>query len=228
MPTGRVFETLKFWRDDETRTGAENMAVDQLLMECVGMHPVLRVYGWSEPTVSFGYFLAQADARASFSADGLTYVRRWTGGGIVDHRIDITYTLAIPRAHALSVARGAESYRVIHQALANALLEMGEAARLSPVDEGGGALACFDNPVAYDITNAAGQKIAGAGQRRTRFGLLHQGSVVTAVSSAKLGQTLTSFLSTDVRQFAPEEVFFEDVASLASDRYATDAWLCKK
>jgi len=224
----RVFETLQFWRDNVARTGEENMAVDQLLMERVGDHPVLRVYGWSEPTVSFGYFLTLADAMATFSDDGLTYVRRWTGGGIVDHRDDMTYTLVIPRGHAIAAARGAESYRVIHRALAEALDKTGEAVRLSPVDKGDGALACFDNPVAYDLTNAAGQKMAGAGQRRTRHGLLHQGSVVAGAEAAELGEHFTSVLSGNVVKFTPGQRFFDDVASLANDRYATEAWLGKK
>ncbi|MBT8038156.1 MAG: hypothetical protein KJO21_11480 [Verrucomicrobiae bacterium] len=228
MLSKRVFDTLEFWRDDVARTGAENMAVDQLLMERMGTHPILRVYGWCEPTVSLGYFLALADARASFPSDDLVYVRRWTGGGIVDHRIDATYTLVIPRGHALSMARGAESYRVIHQALTDTLVELGEVARLTPVSEGAGGLACFDNPVAYDITNDTGQKIAGAGQRRTRYGLLHQGSVVAGDDAVDLGESFSSVLSDDVVEWIPDEMFFEDAGRLARSRYATDAWLHKK
>ena len=117
-----VFESLDVWRDENPRSGAENMALDQLLMERVGKaseRPLLRLYGWSEPTITFGYFLPLSDATDAFSDDRLTYVRRWTGGGVVDHRIDLTYTLMIPRGHALATARGAESYRVIHQAIAD-------------------------------------------------------------------------------------------------------------
>ena len=44
-----VFDILEYWSDITARTGAENMAVDQLLMERVSRHPVLRVYQWSEP-----------------------------------------------------------------------------------------------------------------------------------------------------------------------------------
>lgn len=224
-----MFETLEFWRDEVARTGAENMAIDQLLMERIGVHPILRVYRWSEPALSFGYFLAMADVEALFPPEGdLNYVRRWTGGGIVDHRIDITYTLVIPRTHRLSRARGAESYCVIHKALAASLLQMGESARLTPVDEGDGALACFDNPVAHDVTDAAGQKMAGAGQRRTRHGLLHQGSVVAGAGAVELGEKFTSSLSAEVRPWAPDGRFFQDAACLARDRYATDAWLNKK
>ncbi len=233
MATEHMFEMLEFWRDEVARTGAENMAIDQLLMERIGAHPVLRVYRWSEPTLSFGYFLALADVEALFPADGdLHYVRRWTGGGIVDHRIDITYTLAIPRNHSLSRARGAESYCVIHRALAATLLQMGESARLTSGDEGDGALACFDNPVAYDVTDAAGQKMAGAGQRRTRHGLLHQGSVVAGAGAGAgavgFGEKFTSLLSAEVRPWAPDGRFLGDAACLADDRYATDAWLNKK
>lgn len=226
-----VFDTLEYWRDENARTGPENMAVDQLLMEGVGEHPILRVYQWSEPTISFGYFLALQEAHTAFpsSADSpLTYVRRWTGGGIVDHRIDITYTLVIPRECALSMERGAESYRVIHQALEASLKKLGEDVRLTAVDEGDGGLACFTNPVAYDLTNLQGEKIAGAGQRRTRYGLLHQGSLVSQVSADALGDNLSICLASRITEHTPEASFFSDVKALAVDRYATDEWLTKK
>ncbi len=231
-----VFDHLDFWRDDHARPGAENMAVDQLLMERIGAYPMLRIYRWREPTVTFGYFLTLQDAQDAFpecSTRPLTYVRRWTGGGIVDHRIDVTYTLVIPRSHALSVERGAESYRLIHQALADAFKKLGEHVRITAIDEGDGGLACFTNPVAYDLTNTMGKKLAGAGQRRSRYGLLHQGSLVTGVDAEKLGSELASCLAPNVHNWLPEKYFAkkdfdQDVATLAADRYATDAWLRKK
>jgi len=225
-----VFESLDVWRDPQPRTGAENMAVDQLLLEQVVDRPLLRVYDWSEPTVTFGYFLPLSDATEAFPASDaapLTYVRRWTGGGVVDHRIDLTYTLMVPRAHPLASARGAESYRVIHQALADALNELGENVRLTVVDEGDGGAACFTNPVAYDLTNQAGEKVAGAGQRRTRYGLLHQGSVITSVDGASLVEVLLKKLSENVQVVEPEADLLSAAAALAESRYATEAWLRK-
>lgn len=226
-----VFESLDFWRDEIPRSGSENMAIDQLLMEQIGDRPLLRIYEWSEPTVTFGYFLPLSDATDSFSDRELTYVRRWTGGGVVDHRIDITYTLVIPRGHELATARGAESYRVIHQALADALSLLGEQVRLTVVDEGDGAAACFSNPVAYDLTNMSGGKVAGAGQRRTRYGLLHQGSVIITAAdrdqfAPALARVLSNRASTCV--WAPPLAMLKEARELASERYATDAWLSKK
>jgi len=54
--------------------------------------------------------------------------------------------------------------------------------RLSDGTEVTGSDACFQNPVAHDVVDATGHKIAGAGQRRNRTGMLHQGSVITAKS----------------------------------------------
>ena len=73
--------------------------------------------------------------------------------------------------------RGAESYRIAHAALAQALQAEGIDARLSSGADQTGAALCFQNPVSHDLVDAAGRKLAGAGQRRTRCGLLHQGSV---------------------------------------------------
>lgn len=227
-----VFESLDFWQDKQPRSGAENMAVDQLLMELVGQRPVarplLRIYGWSEPTISFGYFLPLSDATDAFSDDELTYVRRWTGGGVVDHRVDLTYTLMVPRGHELAAARGAESYRVIHQALADALSHLGEKVRLTVVDEGDGGAACFTNPVAYDLTNLSGEKIAGAGQRRTKFGLLHQGSVMTSVEPDAFAGQLVAEFSDQATAWSPDNSLLRNANDLAAERYATAAWLRKK
>ena len=223
-----VFELLDFWRDEIPRTGAENMAFDQLLMEHIGDRPLLRMYEWSEPTVTFGYFLPLSDATNFFPDDELTYIRRWTGGGVVDHRIDITYTLIIPRSHELATARGAESYRIIHQALADTLALLGEQVRLTVVDEGDGSAACFTNPVAYDLTNRAGAKVAGAGQRRTKYGLLHQGSVITLAAMDRFAPALVEVLSDQASEWAPSLAIQNNARRLTTERYAADAWLRKK
>lgn len=220
----RLFDRLDVWYDAQPRSGAENMAVDQLLMEQAGPRPVLRVYHWSGPTVSFGYFLPLSSAVGAFPGPGLTYVRRWTGGGVVDHREDVTYTLAIPSGNEVAAMRGAGSYREIHTVLATALSRLGKDARLAAGGTGSGAAACFANPVAHDITDTSGAKLAGAGQRRNKHGLLHQGSVAAGVGARALFGQLAELLAEKNEPFAPTKNMLEMARDLAESRYATDAW----
>lgn len=225
-----VFENLKYWRDSSSRTAAENMAVDEILMRQVEKDPVLRVYDWAEPSVSFGYFHALKDARAAFpssESSPVGYVRRWTGGGIVDHRNDLTYTLVVPRECELANQRGATSYRLIHQVLKNVLEALGQDAELRGKDAGAGAV-CFESPVAYDLADRHGTKLAGAGQRRTRNGLLHQGSVMAGLSPDSFGQEFAQHLAVKYDSWMNGENFDDQVADLATKRYATAAWLSKK
>ena len=104
------------------------MAVDEWLLETAET-PVLRVYDWWGSGGVSGISAHLAEARAAFP--GVEWVRRWTGGGTVDHRADWTYTLVVPAGERLAGLRGAESYRAIHAALAEALRREGIAARLS-------------------------------------------------------------------------------------------------
>ena len=87
-----VLPQLQLWLDPVQSDGPENMALDQWLAETCDA-PVLRRYRWTPGGGSFGYCVKTADLPAS----GLKWVRRWTGGGIVDHRADWTYTLFVPR-----------------------------------------------------------------------------------------------------------------------------------
>lgn len=169
-----VFEQLNVWIDPVKRPGPEAMAVDEWLLETM-VTPVLRIYGWLGEWGSVGYFGQLTAARAAFPE--LEWVRRWTGGGTVDHRADWSYTVVAPAGTVIAGLRGAESYRILHEALARTLLDEGIDARLSTGADLTGAALCFENPVGHDLIDPAGRKLAGAGQRRTRRGLLHQGSV---------------------------------------------------
>lgn len=151
--------------------------MDQWLLETTH-EPVLRAYRWAGDWISLGYFGRLRDAEFLLhESPELRLVRRPTGGGVVDHRQDRTYTLAIPRTHPLATLRGAESYRAIHAALAEALRGSGLEAELVPGAAAEHSPECFVSPVQWDLVDGAGVKVAGAGQRRTRHGLLHQGSV---------------------------------------------------
>lgn len=223
-----IFSQLRVWHDPVARTGPENMAVDQLLLENVADMPVLRFYQWVRPEVSFGYFESLEEAMDTFGGKGLHYVRRWTGGGIVDHRVDVTYTLVIPREHEVAKMRGAGSYGEIHRAVALALKLNGVECRVIVQNEGGGESACFVNPVAFDITDQSGKKLAGAGQKRTRYGLLHQGSVQGVLDQSVWKEALMEALADSHTEWSPGSDLLEQVAELASQRYAAKEWLEKR
>jgi len=191
------------------------MAVDEWLAENATL-PVLRSYRWAAGWGSYGYFVKNADLPPL----PVRWVRRWTGGGIVDHRTDWTYTLFIPRGHDLAEARGAESYRAVHSALAAALQAAGQEARLAGISAPAAGGECFIQPVEHDVLDPSGRKIAGAGQRRTARGLLHQGSVAI---SRPCPRELAALLASRVE----EREFLPDLACLAAKiaaRYANSAW----
>lgn len=204
------------------------MAVDQLLLERGDALPLLRVYHWSEPTVSLGYSQPLMEAQNAFPDPGVTYVRRWTGGGVVDHRIDVTYTLIVPRESPVARMRAAGSYREIHAVLARVLGDLGNEVHLASSDLGDGNAACFMNPVAHDITDGTGNKLAGAGQRRCKYGLLHQGSVVTDSEAAAMFALLVRHLAAEYDDFSPQDGWLIRAKDLATERYSSDQWLHKR
>lgn len=176
-----------------TRTAgaAENMAVDFLLLQLYpdAAAPRFRHYEWRGPAFTFGYSQKIAFVREKLAADlPADLCRRPTGGGIVDHRNDWTYSLVIPRGHALEEVRATESYRVIHASVTEALVSLGVPAELKavcePPPDGGTCSAtgvCFQRAELFDVVHAqSGAKIAGAAQKRNKHGLLFQGSIEKA------------------------------------------------
>jgi lipoate-protein ligase A len=165
---------------------AENMATDFLLLQRYPRAgaPRFRHYGWHRPAFTFGYSQKISFVQTQLPAsEHLDVCRRATGGGVVDHRDDWTYTLVIPRGHPLEELRATQSYREIHEGLAAALRVQGVPATTKQVrepdaGEGGPAGVCFQRAEIFDVMNEkTGEKIAGAAQKRNKRGLLFQGSI---------------------------------------------------
>jgi lipoate-protein ligase A len=216
-PRARIFASLDVIHDID-RHGEMNMAIDEVLFHSA-LRPTLRFYDWTVPTVSIGYFLAIADF--ANVAQAMPIVRRWTGGGSVQHgtAADFTYCLVIPNASGLA-ARA--SYREVHTALATVInAAQTTAASLSRVKAPSTGPACFSNPVDDDIV-IDDRKIAGAAQRRTRNGLLHQGSVHF---NRSIFWPFASALALHVCERQLTRYELSQAESLAESKYNHRSWL---
>ena len=123
---------LRHDRHPQRVPGAWNMAVDEMLLERAQDQAVacLRFYGWSEPTLSLGYFQTYADRQEHPPSLPCAAVRRLTGGGAILHDAELTYSIVLPGSHPLAAHRD-ELYQAVHGCLIEALGRLGITARLS-------------------------------------------------------------------------------------------------
>ena len=119
----KFFERLTVYEDLTPRSAAMNMAIDEALLE-IADAPSIRFYRWNSPALSFGYFGKFADV-ATYATQR-DVVRRWTGGGIVFHGDDLTYSVIIPAHHVVFSESSMSIYEKIHRSLRNALAANGE------------------------------------------------------------------------------------------------------
>lgn len=155
---------------------AFNMALDEALLESVTALGALvfRAYGWTQPAATFGYFQHFAEIERTTMLRPL--IRRPTGGGLVPHDADWTYSMAFPPGHDWYELRAEESYRQVHEWIQRAFTVLGVATKVAPCCKKTLPGQCFVGYEKFDLL-WHGKKIAGAAQRRNKLGLLIQGSI---------------------------------------------------
>jgi lipoate-protein ligase A len=231
--TEHLFCTLAVYNDVAPHFAAMNMAIDQALLERATT-PCIRFFSWQSPALSFGYFAKFAHVVSYAGKRDL--VRRWTGGGIVFHGDDLTYSIVIPASDPSFRESSMTIYERVHRALAHAIGARASVAE--GVDPGGTVVAlqaavttkgynCFANPVHADVM-MDGRKIAGAAQRRTHRGLLHQVSIQGIATKTDLAQKFAPALSANCSEFKINEEILKRARELAQGKYGTDSWLRKR
>jgi Lipoate-protein ligase A len=210
------FENLLLWDRADAENGAVHMALDEGMLR-LAETPALRIYRWRESEVTFGYPMRWSEVE-SFAA-GRPATRRCTGGGLVEHGADVTVALSVPATHPFAHIAPVEAYRTIHEALRNAL----DDPEISLAPCGNPTSACFAAPSPHDLVSGS-RKIAGGALRRSREGLLYQGSVQHHSTPADFSDHLAHALGRHVTLWhAPAEVDFL-CEHLIRDRYGRTEW----
>ena len=215
----------------------EHMALDETLVSLRPAQITLRFYRWTPgPAVTFGYAQNYRDVCRLAAARGIVQniVRRPTGGGVVFHTDDLTFSLVFS-----SALRPAEIYEKFH---ACAQAQLAFAGQTNTALEGRvaksayrpgsptGASACFQNPVENDVLNQSGEKILGGALRRFGTTLLYQGSL--QVPGARENPRYKTALIAAVRQFfaqdlqpaAAQNTWLAQAQKLAAAQYQSAAW----
>lgn len=186
---------------DGAHDGTFNMQADEFLFQSQvrerNPSPVLRFYRFNSPCFTIGYGLWRTFHRFEGSM-----IRRLTGGGIVRHGDDLTYSIVTPVSRKTSLKRAEESYRAIHEVVILTLRKFGVPAEWFESKKGtGDGNFCFDSPVLHDIMLGE-KKLAGGAQKRSRGFLLHQGSILwPLVGGAKSDLSEMPFREELAKQF---------------------------
>ena len=165
----------------------ENMRIDAELLDRMRPNhcPLIHFYEWDTDAATYGYF---TDPKKHLNLDGvikrgISLARRSTGGGIIFHVWDMAFSVLVPSAHSRFSLNTLENYAFINQAVLNAIqIAMQGSIQLSLIPHDAPSLDmqsqhfCMAKPTKYDVL-WEGKKVAGAAQRKTKNGFLHQGTI---------------------------------------------------
>lgn len=223
------------WQD-VAHIPAMNMAMDEALFQCLPTttRPILRIYSWTTSCLTIGCFQRFVAARQSVSPE-TPVIRRCTGGGIVAHGEDLTYSLTVPRTSPLFQLERMESYRFANHILAQVLEKFGISCCMAQqklaATEDLERMRCFVTPTRYDLLLENGTKIAGAAQRRNAHGYLHQGSLLLTPLGLDYAQIVAALINEFSSRFSSLPFPLEKqqkrakiATRLLAEKYTTAAW----
>jgi len=166
--------------------GRLDMAIDEALADAVGAGrsiQVVRLYGFSPPTLSLGRFqrIKGQYFPERLARDGVTLVRRPTGGHAVLHDDELTYSVILSKAliaEQLGDSRKRTIYDFIARILLVGLSKLGIEGRINASQQGDLRNPdCFRSAGEFEITAEDGRKLIGSAQMTTRSAILQHGSI---------------------------------------------------
>ncbi|MDP2077768.1 MAG: lipoate--protein ligase family protein [Sulfuricurvum sp.] len=215
------------WRliDSGSETAQSNMAIDEALLNCYkeGDMPIMRLYGW-EDSLSFGRFstLSKSLNTHKVQSENIPCVRRMSGGGILLHGGDLSYTLIIPRDW-LKGTGVKESYHYLCGFLISLYKKMGYQAHFArdlKLDEIPSEI-CLAGLEAYDIV-IKGKKIGGNAQRYTRHTLFQHGSIPMRINEVFFNELFSGDAGLDkmaTLQQLGTPILYEDLSLLVQEAF---------
>ena len=164
----------------------ENMQRDKELLENLhnSSSPILHFYHWKSPSLTYGYFVDPKKVLhlEEIQKQKIDIARRPTGGGVVFHTGDLAFSFLLPSSSEHFSKHALTNYYFVHQIVLKALKPWLQSTKVEltdqdyPIEGPFNQFFCMARPSKYDLIYE-GRKIAGAAQRKTAKGYLHQGTI---------------------------------------------------
>lgn len=179
-------KNLNMWNiiiENTPKSGSENMAIDEFLFLRAheNSEGFFRIYYWDRPTFSIG--VSQKCEKVLdleyLEKNAFGFVRRITGGKVVLHDDEITYSVVSSEEKFYKDNDLYKSYELIAGIILNTLhlsgidayMSKGSSPHLSKSND-----PCFSFPTPNEI-EVDGKKIVGSAQKRNKHALLQHGSI---------------------------------------------------
>jgi len=230
----------KEWRliNFELHDAYTNMAIDEaifVMREKLSLPPTLRFYSWQPPAISIGYFQKANDPFLNeYKKRELIFVRRFTGGGAILHKDEMTYSLTCSLYHFPLFKDVIKAQRIIHRAIILGLNNIGINAKLSGEKAKPNSYFCFVKPTSFDVVKEK-KKIAGSAQRRKNKSFFQHGSILLnnevlprSIDKKEVVKNLIIGFERELKiRILPGELTKEEIElsrKLKERKYARDEW----
>lgn len=230
MPEGLILKTPPF-------DAYEQMAADEHFCSSLPAKFLLRFYNWNSKGLTFGYSQRFAFVAENARKDGkanVAAVRRPTGGGMVYHESDLTFSFIFHCPQELFNPQAV--YSRLHEAMRR---EYGKAGiNFSILNEKTksydanfpSAMECFKKPVSLDLMTE-GRKVLGGALRKFSDYMLYQASLQLRGARESAGfhaRAIAKAFSNEFnivwsgRKACSRDLL--EIARVKRSKYATDAW----
>lgn len=215
---------------------AGQMGLDEAMLAAVPKSGLqLRFYRWAAPAVTFGYSQQWAYAAEQAKTRGMSHrdlVRRATGGGVVFHDGDLTFSLVFPWERLSSPSLIYKNlHRGVHLGLKAAHVDTRLWSPAKPVSTGSALeKACFGGvPEPMDLVREDGIKVLGGALRRRGEKGLYQGSFRIDMLAVPVKVVRAAIIDGMAREFGKlpglelEQAWLAEGERMA-EKYRSDRW----
>lgn len=213
----------------------ENMACDEVLCEIMPSKYILRFFSWKREGITFGFSQRYNNVVSMVSKDynGWDITRRPTGGGIVIHKDDITFSFIF---YSPDIFNPLKTYELLHTAIYEEYLSNGISLDIaqgvkSDYNINAPIMDCFRKPVDKDLL-INGKKVLGGALRKFSDYILYQASLQFENArenfpfhSKIITNALSKAFMVEFEKFSINNEYYRRIEDKKVSKYISPQWI---
>jgi len=213
----------------------EQMACDEVMCETMPEKYILRFFNWKKPGITFGFAQRYKNIIETLNERQKSFdiTRRPTGGGLVIHETDITFSFIFYSPEEFNPKK---TYDIIHSAIFEEYRENGINIDIANVSNSNyninnPIMECFKKPVDMDLLYN-GKKVLGGALRKFSDYMLYQASLQFENArndfekhSKIITKGLSKKFNIEFKNFELNKDYYSIISKKKEEKYINKTWI---